>query len=102
MAQLFPSKQTFVDLKDDTQVLVSTVKILSTTSDHLELPNAVDVAVITAAGAADPTFYLPQTNPLGQTVAIDGATVGKEYIVVSNHVGGVNFFPGRSTSDNPK
>ncbi len=100
MAQLFPSKQTFVDLKDDTQVLVSTVKILSSTSDHLELPNAVDVAVITPSSASDPAFYL--VHPDGATVAIDGATVGQEYEVVSNHVGGTNFFPGRATLDSPK
>jgi hypothetical protein len=100
MAQLFPSKQTFVDLKDDTQVLVSTVKVVTSTSDHLELPNAVDVAVITPSGASDPAFYL--TAPDGATVAIDGATVGTEYIVVSNHVGGVNSYPGRATPANPK
>jgi hypothetical protein len=100
MAQLFPSKQAFVDLKDDTQVLVSTVKITSSTSDHLELPNAVDAAVLTASGATDPEFYI--VHPDGATLAIDGATVGTEYIVVSNHVGGVNFFPGRSTLDTPK
>ena len=100
MAQLFPSKQTFVDLKDDTQVLVSTVKILTTTSDHLELPNAVDAAVLSASGDTDPAFYI--VNPDGATVAIDGATVGKEYIVVSNHVGSTNFFPGRATTADPK
>jgi hypothetical protein len=100
MAQLFPSKQTFVDLKDDTQVLVSTVKILTTTSDHLELPNAVDVAVITPSGATDPTFYM--VHPDGATVALDGATKGVVYEVVSNHVGGTNFFPGRATLDVPK
>jgi hypothetical protein len=99
MAQLFPSKQTFVDLKDDTQVLVSTVKILSA-SDHLELPNAVDAAVITAEGASDPTFYM--VHPDGATLAIDSATVGTTYEVVSNHVGGVNFFPGRATPEDPQ
>jgi hypothetical protein len=101
MAQLFPSKQTFVDLKDDTQVLVSTVKILSSTSDHLELPNAIDAAVITPEGATDPAFYI--VHPDGATLAIDGATVGTEYIVVSNHLGGSNFFPGRAQNpDVPK
>ena len=100
MAQLFPSKQTFVDLKDDTQVLVSTVKILTSTSDHLELPNAVSVGVITPSGATDPAFYLVHQD--GATVAIDGATVGTTYEVVSNHVGGTNFFPGRATPATPK
>jgi hypothetical protein len=99
MAKLFPSKQTFVDLKDDTQVLISTVKILSA-SDHLELPNAVDAAVLTASGGTDPTFYM--VHPDGATLAIDSATVGTEYIVTSNHVGGVNFFPGRATAADPK
>lgn len=100
MAQLFPSKQTFVDLKDDTQVLVSTVKILTTTSDHLELPNAIDVAIITPEDATDPAFYI--VHPDGATVAIDGATVGTTYEVVSNHSGGTNFFPGRATPDDPR
>jgi hypothetical protein len=100
MAKLFPSKQKFVDLRDDTQVLVSTVKILSSTSDHLELPNAVDAQVLTASGATDPTFYM--VHPDGATLAIDGATVGKEYIVVSNHVGGINSYPGRATPADPK
>ena len=100
MAQLFPSKQTFVDLKDDTQVLVSTVKIKSATSDHLELPNAVDAAVITPSGATDPAFYI--VHPDGATLAIDGATVGTEYIVASNHVGDINFAPGRATPDDPR
>jgi hypothetical protein len=99
MAQLFPSKQTFVDLKDDTQVLVTTVKILSD-SDHLELPNAVDAAVITAEGATDPAFYL--AYPEGSWFDIRGATVGTTYEVVSNHVGGVNFFPGRATPEDPQ
>ncbi len=99
MAKLFPSRQTFVDLRDDTQVLLSTVKILSSTSDHLELPNAIDVAVLTASGATDPSFYL--VHPDGATVAIDGATVGTEYIVASVH-DGVNSFPGRATPDDPR
>jgi hypothetical protein len=100
MAQLFPSKQTFVDLKDDTQVLVSTVKILTSDMDHLELPNAVDVAVLTPSGATDPSFYL--AYPGGHTVDIRSATVGTVYEVVSNHVGGTNFFPGKATLDDPK
>lgn len=100
MSQLFPSKQTFVDLKDDTQVLLSTVTILNGTSDHLELPNPVDAAILTASGATDPTFY--QVAPDYATLAIDGATVGTEYVVVSNHVGGVNYFPGRATPDDPR
>jgi hypothetical protein len=99
MAQLFPSKQTFVDLKDDTQVLVSTFKILSS-SDHLELPNAVDVAVLTPSDATDPMFYL--AAPSGAWLDIRGATVGTEYTVVSNHVGSTNFFPGRATPEDPK
>lgn len=100
MAKLFPSKQTIVDLPDNTQVLLSTVKILSSTSDHLELPNAVDGAVLTAQGATDPLFYL--VHPDGATLAIDGATLGIEYIVASHHVGDINASPGRATPDNPK
>ena len=105
MAQLFPSKQTFVDLRDETQVLLSTVKILTTASDHLELPNAVDVAVFTTDDGADPAFYLGTTTSdgvAGDRVSIQDAVIGTEYIVVSNHVGGVNFFPGSATPDSPK
>ncbi len=100
MAKLFPSKQTFVDLRDGNQVLITNVKILTTGSDHVELPNAVDAQVLQAAAAtSDPSFYLT-TN--GEQLAIDGATVGTDYIVASKHVGGVNFFPGRASADNPK
>ena len=86
-------------MKDNTQVLLSTVTILNATSDHLELPNAVDGAVLTAAGATDPLFYL--VHPDGATLAIDGATVGTDYIVASHHVGDINASPGRATPDSP-
>jgi hypothetical protein len=95
MAKLFPSKQTIVDQRDGTQILITNVKIVNSTSDHLELPNAVDAAFVHAArGTADPTFYLTTS---GNELAIDGATVGTDYIVVSRHVGGVNFFRGKNT-----
>ncbi len=100
MAKLFPSKQQWVDQHNGTQVLVSKVKILTTGSDHLELPNAVDAALLQAARTtADPTFYLIQDRT---QIAIDGATVGTEYTVVSSHTVGINYYRGDATSDNPK
>jgi hypothetical protein len=109
--KLFPSRETFVDLDDNTQVLMSTVKIKSSTSDHVELPNAVDAKILSAASSTtDPNFYLFDATRTGgagyagggTALAIDGATVGTEYIVVSSHAGGVNTYPGRSTPDAPK
>jgi hypothetical protein len=88
MAKLFPSKQTFVDAGNGRQVLVSNVKITSSTSDHLDVPTAVDAQILNSAyRTADPTFYL--TSDTNQ-VAIDGATVGTEYIVVTRHEGMIN------------
>lgn len=89
MAKLFPSKQVFTELNDNVQVLCSTVKIINATSDHLELPNADDAQLLQAdRTTSDPTFYL---TTQGLAFAIDGATIGTEYIVVSRHSGGVNF-----------
>ena len=96
MAELFPSKQVFTELNDNVQVLSSTVKILSTGSDHLPLPNADDAALLQAArDTSDPTFYLTSE---GLQFAIDGATIGTEYIVVSRHSGSINYDRGT----NPK
>lgn len=98
MAKLFPSKQTFVDQRDGIQVLVTSVKLVSTGSDHVELPNASDAALLQAAvGTADPTFYLTGG---GASLAIDGGTIGTEYIVVSRHDGGINFFRGGNSRGN--
>ncbi len=95
MAKLFPSKQTVVDHVGGKTIIISDVKVLGSTSDHLELPNAVDAGFLHAArGTADPTFYLT-TN--GNQVAIDGATVGTEYTVVSRHDGQLNFARGTNT-----
>lgn len=89
MAKLFPSKQTFVDQRNGTQILISNVKILTSTSDHLQLPTTTDVQLLTGAyRTSDPTFYLTSDQ---NNVAIDGATVGTEYIVVSRHDGMVNY-----------
>ena len=96
MAKLFPSKQVFTELNDNVQVLCSTVKIINATSDHLELPNADDAQLLQAArDTSDPTFYLTRE---GLAFAIDGATIGTEYIVVSRHSGSVNYDRGT----NPK
>lgn len=89
MAKLFPSKQTFVDRGNGTQVLVSDVTIISSTSDHLELPTASDVRLLqTTFRGTLPTFYLTSDT---NNVAIDGATIGDKFIVVSRHDGMVNF-----------
>ena len=100
MAKLFPSNQTFVDLADNVQVLCSTIKILTTGSDHLELPNADDAQLLQSdRTTSDPTFYL---TTQGLSVAIDGATIGDTYIVVSRHSGTVNFDRGTNpTGENP-
>ncbi len=96
MAKLFPSKQVFTELNDNVQVLSSTVKIVNTTSDHLDLPNADDASLLQAArDTSDPTFYLTSE---GLQFAIDGATIGTEYIVVSRHSGSINYDRGT----NPK
>jgi hypothetical protein len=88
MAKLFPSKQTFVDRGNGVQLLVSSVKILSS-SDHLEVPGASDTQLIQSTyRGTDPTFYLTSDT---NNVAIDGATVGTEYEVVTRHAGMVNF-----------
>lgn len=95
MAKLFPSKQTIVDQRDGTQILITNVKTVNATSDHVELPNAVDASFLhSARGTSDPTFYLTTS---GNELAIDGATIGTEYIIVSRHTGGVNFFRGKNT-----
>lgn len=95
MAKLFPSKQTVVDQLVGKQIIISDVRVLTSTSDHLELPNAVDAGFLHAArGTSDPTFYLTTS---GNQLAIDGATVGTEYTVVSRHEGQLNFARGTNT-----
>jgi hypothetical protein len=100
MAKLFPSKQTVVD-HGDHKVIASTVKIV-TSGDHLELPNAKDAGFLHATTAtSDPTFYLTGG---GASIAIDSATVGTEYLIVSRHgPGNTNFERGgnSSGSNNP-
>jgi len=92
MAKLFPSRQTVVDHEGSTTVIITNVKTLNATSDHVELPNAVDAGFLhTARGTADPTFYLTTS---GNQIAIDGATVGTEYTIVSRHEGSLNFSRG--------
>ncbi len=102
MAKLFPSKQTVVDHSAGRTVILSSVKILTSTSDHLELPNAVDAGFLhSSRETSDPTFYL---TTKGNQLAIDSATVGTEYLVVSRHDGQINFARGTNTrsSDNVK
>jgi hypothetical protein len=95
MAKLFPSKQTVVDHANNVTVILSNVKILGSTSDHLELPNAVDAGFLHASReTSDPTFYLTTS---GNQLAIDSATVGTEYTIVSRHDGQINFARGTNT-----
>ncbi len=95
MAKLFPSKQTVVDHSNGKTVILSDVKIINATSDHLELPNAVDAKFLHAdRNTSDPTFYLTSS---GNAFAIDGATVGTEFVVVSRHDGQLNFARGTNT-----
>ena len=99
MAKLFPSKQTVVDHIGNTTIIVSTVKIVNATSDHLDLPNAVDASILTATyPEAAPTFYLASSGrTFGNQFAIDGAVVGTVYTVVSRHEGSVNAQRGQNT-----
>jgi len=98
MAKLFPSKQTVVDHVNGTKVIISTVKVLTTTSDHLELPNAADAAFLhTTTATSDPTFYLTGG---GASIAIDSGTVGTEYLIVSRHEGTLNFERGGNSRGN--
>ena len=95
MAKLFPSKQTVVDQPNSRQIIVTTVTTVNATSDHVDLPNAVDAALLQSARTtSDPTFYLTTT---GNQFAIDGATVGTEYVIVSRHEGQLNFSRGKNT-----
>lgn len=92
MAKLFPDKQTFVDLRDGDQVVVTKVTIVSSTSDFVSLPTAQDAAILnTTRTASDPTFYLTGRNTVFN---IDGGTVGDEHLIVSRHSGVLNFDKG--------
>ena len=102
MSKLFPSKQTVVDHEGSTTVILSNVKILTSTSDHLDLPNAVDAGFLhTSRGTSDPSFYLTSQ---GNQIAIDSATVGTEYLITSRHEGQINFARGGNarSSNNAK
>ena len=97
MAKIFPSKQTFVDekLSNGEQIVVTRVKIVNATSDHVQLPTFTDAQILqTDRTTADPTFYASRGSA---QFNIDGATVGTEYVVVSRHAGMINYDAG----DNP-
>ena len=88
MAKLYPSKQTFVDIGNGVQILVSPVKILTSSSDHLDVAGADDVSLLKGSYRdTTPTFYLSSDK---NVVAIDGATVGTEYTILTRHSGMVN------------
>ena len=96
MAKMFPTKQTFIDekLANGEQIVVTRVTILTSTSDHVELPRADDAALLhTSRTTSDPTFYLDSDKV---NFAIDGGTVGAEHVVVSRHSGMMNFDRGKT------
>lgn len=96
MAEMFPTKQTFVDekLANGEQIVITRVKILSSTSDHVKLPRAVDAQLLQAdRTTADPTFYLGSNKV---DFSIDGATVGTEYVIASRHQGMLNYDRGKN------
>ena len=98
MAKLFPSRQSVVDHAGNTTIIVTSVKTLTSTSDHVELPNAVDAGFLhTSRETADPTFYLTTS---GNQLAIDGATVGTAYTIVSRHEGTINVQRGQNARGN--
>ena len=89
MAQLFPSKQDFVDRRDGDTIGITNVTIVSATSDHLNIANVADAAFLHEdKTTADPTFYITGGN---DQIAIDGATAGTDYIIVTRHRGQINF-----------
>ena len=91
MAELFPKKQTFVDDRDSRgeQFVITRVKLLTTTSDHVNLPTFLDAALLhTARTTSDPTFYATRQNT---QISIDGGTVGDEQVIVSRHTGMINY-----------
>lgn len=98
MAKLFPTKQTFVDekLSNGEQIVITRVKLLSSSSDHVDLPDtALDTALLQSTKTtSDPTFYLTRAD---SQLSIDGGTVGDEHVIVSRHSGMINFGKG----DNP-
>lgn len=95
MAKIFPSKETFVDLKDGTMIFVNKIKILTATTDYVGIPNATDVQLLQAnRTTADPTFYLTKS---GSQLNIDSATAGTEYVVVARTDGAVNRHKGTAT-----
>lgn len=89
MSKLFPTKQEWVDIKDGDIYGITKVKIATSTSDHVVLPNVADAALLqNDANTANPTFYLTQGK---DTFNIDGATVGSTQVIVSKHRGRINF-----------
>lgn len=92
MAKIFPSLQSFIDTRDGNQYFVTKIKILSSTSDHVELPPFADIAFLhTALTTSDPAFYV--TGNHSTQLNIDSATVGTEYVVVTRHNTFINFGP---------
>lgn len=90
MAKIFPSLQSFIDTRDGNQYFVTKIKVLSATSDHVELPPMTDLAFLhTSLTASDPTFYVTGNN--STQLNIDSATAGTEYVVVTRHQNFVNF-----------
>ncbi len=94
MAQMFPTLQQFIDLKNTgiDSIGITEVQIL-TSSDHVFLPNIADAQLLqTDRTTADPTFYISSDQ---NSFNIDGATVGSVFLIVSRHQGQINL--GRGT-----
>ena len=96
MAKIFPSKQYFFDLIDQTIIGVTRFNILTATSDHMDFPDVSDIQFLHGdRTTSDPTFYMDSNK---NTLNIDGATAGTEYIVVSRHEGSINYGPGKGVA----
>lgn len=88
MSRLFPSYQTFVDLRDGVHIGITKVTILTTGTDYFNVHPSDDAAVLQSTDtASDPTFYLSGNN-LTQ-VNIDGATAGTVYYFVTRSRSGI-------------
>lgn len=89
--KLVPDSQVFVDTRiDNTQVGITRVTLQGGLQQVI-IPTAQDarlVALNSTDAAALPAFYL---NPNKSSFQIDGGTSGTTLLVVSSHVGMVNF-----------
>ena len=89
----------FIDRRDGDTIGITNVTILTATSDHFDISSVVDAAFLhTSKTTADPTFYITSGN---DQIAIDGATVGTEFVIVTRHQGMINYDTGAGGSPVP-